>query len=80
MKLTRRPVRLFPERLDLVLDLVRDLAPSLFPLWLALPPRARERERCAVWRRPSPPPMKGLGSLSPWRMRERGAEAEERRR
>ena len=39
-----------------------------------------KRERCAVWRRPSPPPMKGLGSLSPWRMRERGAEAEERRR
>ena len=80
MKLKRRPVRLFPERLDLVLDLVRDLDPSLFPLWLALPPRARKMERCAVWRRPSPPPMKGLGSLSPWRMRERGAEAEERRR
>ena len=80
MKLTRRPVRLFPERLDLVLDLVRDLAPSLFPLWLALPPWARKRERCAVWRRPSPPPMKGLVFLSPWRMRERGAEAEERRR
>ena len=30
--MARRPVRLFPERLDLVLDLVRDLAPSLFPL------------------------------------------------
>ena len=47
MKLTRHLVRLFPERLDLVLDLVRDLAPSLFPLWLALPPRAGEGEmRC----------------------------------
>ena len=80
VKLTCRPVRLFPERLDPVLDLVRGLAPSLFPSWLALPLRARERERCAVWRRPSPPPRKGLGSLSPWQMRERGAEAEERRR
>ena len=80
MKLTRRPVRLFPERLDLVLDLVHDLAPSFFPLWLALPPRARDRKGRAVWRRPSPPPMKGLGSFSPWRMRERGAEAEEGRR
>ncbi len=79
-KLARRPARLFPERLDLVLDLVRDLAPSLFPLWLALPPRARDREGRAVWRRPSPPPMKGQGSPPPWRMRERGAEDEERRR
>lgn len=76
----RRPVRLFLERLDLALGLAHDHAPSLFPLWLALPPLARDREGCAVSRRPSPPPMKDQGSLPPWRMRERGAEVEERRR